>query len=116
MPLSVAASSGVKKLPGGRLSVDLKSIPELAKVGGAVGVGTLKGVPVAISRTSSTKYIAFSLACPHQGVTVSRSDTGWVCPAHRSEFQSDGALVLGPATTGLTKVSIKVTKGVAVLG
>ncbi len=30
-----AANTAVKKLPGGRLSVDLKAVPAFAKVGGA---------------------------------------------------------------------------------
>lgn len=111
-----AANSAVKKLPGGRISVNLKAVPALAKVGGATRIGTLKGVPVAIARTGSAKYIAFSLRCPHQSVTVTRSENGWVCSAHLSEFEPDGDLVLGPATTGLERVTIKVSRGVATLG
>jgi Rieske Fe-S protein len=39
-----------------------------------------------------------------------------MCNAHNSEFENDGDLVLGPATTGLAKVSIKVSRGVATIG
>jgi len=111
-----AANAAVKKLPGGRLSVDLKAVPALAKVGGATRIGSLKGVPVGIARTGTSKYVAFSLQCPHQGVTVTRNKIGWVCNSHLSEFKPSGDLVLGPATTGLSSVSIKVTRGVATLG
>jgi Rieske Fe-S protein len=111
-----AANAAVKKLPGGRLSVDLKAVPALAKVGGATRIGSLKGVPVGIARTGSSKYVAFSLQCPHQGVTVTRNENGWVCTSHLSEFKPGGDLVLGPATTGLSSVSIKVSRGVATLG
>jgi Rieske Fe-S protein len=111
-----AANPAVKKLSGGRLSVDLKAVPALAKVGGATRIGTLRGVPVAIARTGISKYLAFSLKCPHQGVTVTRNENGWVCSAHLSEFEPDGDLVLGPATTGLARVPIKVSRGVATLG
>jgi Rieske Fe-S protein len=111
-----AANTAVKKLPGGRLAVDLKAVPALAKVGGATRIGSLKGVPVAIARTGTAKYIAFNLQCPHQGVTVTRNENGWVCSAHLSEFEPDGDLVLGPATTGLARVPIKVSRGVATLG
>jgi Rieske Fe-S protein len=114
--LPAAANTGIKKLPGGRLSVDLKAVTALAKVGGATRIGSVKGVPVAIARTGTSKYVAFSLQCPHQGVTVNRSENGWVCNAHLSEFKTDGELVLGPATTGLSKVPIKVTRGVATVG
>ena len=111
-----AANTAVKKLPGGRLAVDLKAVPALAKVGGATRIGSLKGVPVAIARTGTAKYIAFNLQCPHQGITVTRNENGWVCSAHLSEFEPDGDLVLGPATTGLARIPIKVSRGVATLG
>jgi len=89
-----AANTAVKKLPGGRLSVDLKAVPAFAKVGGATKIGSVKGVPVAIART----------------------EKGWVCNAHGSEFEADGDLVLGPATTGLARVPMKISKGVATVG
>jgi len=111
-----AAHAAVRKLPGGRLSVNLKAVPALAKVGGATRIGSVKGVPVAIARTGTSKYIAFNLLCPHQGVTVTRNENGWVCKAHLSEFEPDGDLVLGPATTGLARVPIKVSKNVATIG
>ena len=111
-----AANAAVKKLPGGRLSVNLKAVPALAKVGGATRIGSVNGVPVAIARTGTSKYMAFNLLCPHQGVTVTRNENGWVCKAHSSEFEADGDLVLGPATTGLARVPIKVSKNVATIG
>jgi Rieske Fe-S protein len=111
-----AANTAVKKLPGGRISVNLKAMPALAKVGGATRIGSVKGVPVAIARTGTSKYIAFNLACPHQGVTVTRNESGWVCNAHGSEFEPDGDLVLGPATTGLARVPVKISKGLAIIG
>lgn len=111
-----AANTAVKKIAGGRLSVDLKAVPALSKVGGATRIGSLKGVPVAVARTGTSKYIAFNLRCPHQGITVSRTETGWVCNAHMSEFEPDGDLVLGPATTGLVRVPIKVSRGKATVG
>lgn len=114
--IAVAAKSSVRKLPDGRLSVNLKSIPALAKVGGATSIGLLGGVPVAITRSSATQYVAFNLACPHQGVTVMRDTDGWVCSAHQSKFGAEGSLISGPATTGLVSVPIKVSRGVATVG
>jgi Rieske Fe-S protein len=110
------ANTAVKKIAGGRLSVNLKAVPALSKVGGATRIGSIKGVPVAIARTGTSKYVAFNLKCPHQGITVGRSENGWVCSAHLSEFEPDGDLVLGPATTGLARVPIKVSRGVATIG
>lgn len=111
-----AANAEIRKLGNGRIAVKLKSIPELSKVGGSVGVGNVKGKPVAITRTGKSTYIAFSLSCPHQGVKVSRSGNGWVCDAHGSEFEADGDLVLGPATTRLPRVPLNISKGIATIG
>lgn len=110
-----AASGAVRTLPDGRLAVRVARIPELARVGGAVSVGTVKGVPVAVVRTASG-YGAISLRCPHQGATVTRDDTGWVCPAHGSEFTSSGGLVLGPALTGLPRVASTMRNGTLIVG
>ena len=114
--IPASARNRVRKLGNGRLSVKLKSVPELSKVGGSVGIGNVKGNPVAITRTGKASYVAFSLSCPHQKVTVSREADGWVCDAHGSEFEADGALVLGPATKRLTRVPIKISRGVATIG
>jgi Rieske Fe-S protein len=111
-----AANPAIKKLSGGRLSVKLKDVPALSAVGGATRIGNIKGVPVGIARTGTSKYVAFNLRCPHQGITVGRTENGWVCSAHLSEFEPDGDLVLGPATTGLARVPIKVSRGVATIG
>ena len=114
--IPAVAQTAVKKLPGGKLAVKLKDVPELANVGGAVKIGSIKGVSIGIARVGTNKYTAFNLRCPHQGITVSRTENGWMCNAHNSEFEADGDLVLGPATTGLTKVAIKVSRGIATIG
>jgi Rieske Fe-S protein len=111
-----AANTVVKKLPGGKLSVKLTDLPALSAVGGAMRIGSIKGVPVGIARVGTNKYTAFNLRCPHQGITVTKTESGWMCKAHNSEFENDGDLLLGPATTGLAKVPIKVSRGVATIG
>jgi Rieske Fe-S protein len=111
-----AANAAVKRLPGGKLSVTLKSLPALSAVGGAMRIGSIKGVPIGIARVGTNKYTAFNLRCPHQGITVSKTESGWMCNAHNSEFESDGDLLLGSATTGLAKVPINVSRGVATIG
>jgi Rieske Fe-S protein len=114
--IPATANAAVKKLPRGKLSVKLSALPALSAVGGAMRIGSIKGVPVGIARVGTNKYTAFSLRCPHQGITVTKTDIGWMCNAHNSEFENDGDLVLGPATTGLAKVPIKVSRGVATIG
>lgn len=110
-----AADSAVTRLPDGRLAVAVNRVPELASVGGAVRIGTIKGRPVAVARTASG-YRAFSLACPHQGAIVTRDSNGWVCPAHGSEFTPTGGLVLGPATRGLSPVRSRLSGNTLTVG
>jgi Rieske Fe-S protein len=114
--IPAAANAAVKKLPGGKLSVKLSALPALSAVGGAMRIGSIKGVPVGIARVGTNKYTAFNLRCPHQGITVTKTESGWMCNAHSSEFEADGDLVLGPATTGLARVPMKVSKNVATIG
>lgn len=114
--LPAAADSTIKRLPNGRVSVEVQSIPELAKVGGAVSLGNVKGQPVGLARTGPSTYRAFSLRCPHQGVTVNRDASGWICRAHGSEFTADGGLVRGPAKSGLAKVRSRMKQGQVIVG
>lgn len=110
-----AADSNVRTLADGRLAVRVNRIPELSRVGGAVSVGSVKGTPVAVVRTVRG-YQAMNLRCPHQGVPVKRDASGWICPAHGSEFTAAGALELGPATTGLARVTSTLKGGTLTIG
>ena len=114
--MPVAANASVKRLRDGRLLVRVKAIPELTEVGGAVQIGKVKGKAVGLARTGANTYVAFGLACPHQGVTVVRQGAGWVCPAHLSEFEADGDLLLGPATSRLTRIPSRLSKGRVTVG
>lgn len=53
---------------------------------------------------------AFNPACPHQGTTVNPPAAGDItCPTHKSTFdRRDGAVLTGPATTGLVSVPVRV--------
>lgn len=114
--LPVEAQGAVTKLRNGRLSVRVRDIAALKEVGSSARVGVLKGRPVALARTGPSTFIAFALNCPHAGVTVVKDESGWVCNAHGSKFEPNGALAFGPATTGLPRVPAKFSKGVVVIG
>ncbi len=114
--LPIAADAAVKRLPRNRLSVRVRSIPELSVVGGAVRIGNIKGAPIGLARTGENSYRAFNLNCPHQGYAVERDATGWICPAHNSQFEADGDLLLGPSTTGLKRVPARVSGAQVIVG
>ncbi len=66
-----------------------------------------------ITQPTAGKFVAFSATCPHQGCAVSTITGDTVnCPCHGSKFAlADGAVVNGPATSPLTKKTIKVSGG-----
>ena len=114
--MPAASAKAVKKLSDGRLSVKVKSLPALNEVGSSLRVGVLKGQAVALMRTGPSTFSAFTLKCPHQGVTVEKSETGWVCNAHGSRFGQEGELEFGPATVDLPQVRTRVSGGRVIIG
>jgi Rieske Fe-S protein len=76
------------------------------------GGGTVIG-DVVLSRDTDGTLHAFSSICTHQSCPVGAPANGAiVCPCHGSKFNADtGAVVNGPATRPLPKISIKVKGG-----
>jgi len=58
-----------------------------------------------VAKTKSGSLIALSKTCTHEGNEVLyRADTDDIfCPSHLSEFQTTGAVKVGPATRALTQ-------------
>ena len=52
------------------------------------------------------RITALSLVCPHLGCTVSVTPAGMVCPCHGSRFDRRGELLSGPATRGLSPLTV----------
>ena len=109
---AVAVGTASAAQASGSLRVQLSQYPALSKVGGAAVVGTLNGVPVAVVRTTSRKYVALDRRCPHAGGIVTASGQGWYCPAHGSTFDLDGDRVSGVASSGLRKLKSRLSRGV----
>lgn len=58
---------------------------------------------IIVARTTAGNFVAVYSVCPHAGATVqydSRNNR-FTCPAHGSNFATTGALINGPASTGL---------------
>jgi Rieske Fe-S protein len=79
-------------------------------------LGTVKGVPVAVVRTGRRTYRAIDLRCTHQGVTVGKSGSAWLCPAHGSRFAVDGTVTGGPAQRSLNAVRSVLADGRLTVG
>ena len=91
-------------------TLNLANYPALSTVGGVATV-TVDGVPLAIVRTSSTTFAAFSRICPHQGATIDVTTGGFQCPRHGATFDKNGQWVGGQRTSNL--VSYPVTYNAA---
>ena len=66
---------------------------------------------VILRRQSETEVGAISLVCTHLGCTVNRVETGFLCPCHGSQYDSDGLVVGGPAPHTLHWLTVKKVPG-----
>src|ERR1041385_4932622 len=69
--LVAACQVGVDTAPlSGSVTVKHSNYPTLANVCGIVRVNETSS-PVALERTGTDSFVAYSLVCPHEGTTVS---------------------------------------------
>lgn len=66
---------------------------------------------VVLRRQTEQEVAAISLVCTHLGCTVNRVETGFLCPCHGSQYDSDGLVVGGPAPKTLPWLAIKKVPG-----
>lgn len=76
-------------------------------VGGAVSA-RLDETNLIVAQPEAGVFVAHSARCPHEGCRVAPDGGELRCPCHGSTFELDGTLVRGPATTGLTPVTVRV--------
>jgi len=110
---TISATASITVTAGtatGGLVVNPSQFPALANVGGIARVdnnqaGTL---PVAVVRTGTSTWVAFSMVCPHQGTTINIVSSGFLCPNHGAQFSSAGANTGGQQTSSLTSLPVTV--------
>lgn len=104
----VALLSGCAPTPStaakaGAVLTKLSNVP----VGGSFNVD-LDGNPLVVSQPTAGVVTAFSAICTHQGCKVAGIDGKLLCPCHGSQFSiTTGDATMGPATTALAKVDVK---------
>ncbi len=54
---------------------------------------------------------ALSAVCPHLGCLIDRSDTGFVCPCHTSDFDRRGEALRGPSPRAMDPIEARVRDG-----
>ena len=86
----------------------------LVPVGDLPDVGDeliFEDMKVVLRRQSEKQVAAISLVCTHLGCTVNRVETGFLCPCHGSQYDSDGLVVGGPAPKTLRWLTVKPVPG-----
>ena len=126
-----AGQAGTPSLPPAAASVQTatagpgrSSAPKSGRVPSGTAIGPAADVPVGqaasfqdpatgdpsiVIQPRSGQFVAFDAVCPHAGCTVGYDPTAKVifCPCHGSQFNANtGAVEVGPAATGLTKLAI----------
>jgi len=94
---------GPPLLGTGTLTLNVGDFAGLATVGGVARV-TTTGAPIAVYRNGAASYLAFSMACPHAGTTVTVSAAGFVCPNHGARFAKDGTWLGGQSSAALVSL------------
>lgn len=83
-----------------------------------VGSGVVyDGPKVVVTQPAQGDVRGFTAVCPHQGCLVSEvTNNEILCPCHGSLFSAeDGAVLVGPATTGLAPVDVTVVDDQVIL-
>jgi cytochrome b6-f complex iron-sulfur subunit len=95
-----------EKTPSGGITVDLNdpAYAALKTVGGFAYKGD-----IIIIRSTDTVYLALSKVCTHSQCTVTynSSSKDIPCPCHGSKFNTEGAVLNGPANSPLKKYNVK---------
>ncbi len=113
------ATTVVTGQPSGGLIVNPALFPALAATGGVARVDTQQPgtTPIAVIRTGSNTWAAFSMVCPHQGTTINIVSGGFLCPNHGARFNTSGANIGGQSSGPLTTLPVTVrTDGMLVVG
>ena len=100
---------GVANAYGAPAPATARPLTPLAAVPPGGGI-VLAGPRIVLTRDGAGAVHGFSAVCPHQGCTVNEVQGGRIgCPCHGSRFDAaTGAVLRGPATTGLRPVPVVV--------
>jgi len=99
------SASQAPKIAAGTVVAKVADIP----VGGSK-VAKIGDAPVVLAQPTAGNVVCFSAVCPHQGCAVGAAGKEYDCPCHGSKFNAEtGAVLAGPAVTGLTAIKVTVS-------
>ena len=104
-PSGSGSASQASKIAAGTVVAKVADIP----VGGSK-VAKIGDAPVVLAQPTAGNVVCFSAVCPHQGCAVGAAGKEYDCPCHGSKFNAEtGAVLAGPAVTGLTAIKVTVS-------
>lgn len=119
---SAASDSSSAPEPSSSAAVSSGAAPQGEVLGPVdqvvVGSGVVyDGPKVVVTQPAQGDVRGFTAVCPHQGCLVSEvTNNEILCPCHGSLFSAeDGAVLVGPATTGLAPVDVTVVDDQVIL-
>ena len=108
-PLLATINGGVAS---GTVTATIDATSPLASVGSAALVQSSAG-NFLVSRTAQDAFTALTAICTHEGCTVDRfASPVFVCPCHGSQYNTGGAVVMGPATRALRQFTTRFANNV----
>jgi Rieske Fe-S protein len=73
---------------------------------GALALVTTSAGDVLVARTGADTFVALSAGCTHQACEITAfSGQTFICPCHGSEFDTNGRVVRGPASSPLRQLA-----------
>ena len=99
--------SGVDNTLTGPVNLTVK-VSDYAALGTVGGIVRLNGTstPIAVVRSATATYLAFSMICPHQGTTIGITSSGFKCPNHQATFNAAGTWTGGQRTSNLNQRAV----------
>jgi thiosulfate dehydrogenase [quinone] large subunit len=108
-PVSAAGATTTTAAPAHPRGKSVLRAASVTVGGSAVFNDPKTGDPAVVVQPVAGTFAAFDTICPHEGCTVDYDAPArlFICPCHGSRFNGQtGALVQGPATRGLTPITI----------
>jgi cytochrome b6-f complex iron-sulfur subunit len=102
---------GVAALDEAEIPYEAAAILETAAVGDRlIADGLSKPAYLVIEAGPAIATYALSAVCPHLGCTVNwnAAEAKFICPCHGSQFNAAGEVTGGPASSGLSLVTVVV--------
>ena len=95
---------------GGGVLITLNLSSELLNIGDYASNNEVIVVRLATGNLAAS-FVAFTNSCPHAGaqLTFVKSSNAFNCSAHGSNFNSNGTLKNGPATSGLLPKTVMIS-------